>query len=435
VQSVVLSRHVLIAVSSALALGVAHAQPSPAPAPAPPAPAPTTPPAPAPSAEDKELEAAIASDTAARQQAAPAPPPPSTAATATGALSSFNPDISFILDVAGAVFSTTGPNGEGGDHDPKENGFNLQELEMAIGKTVDPYFRFDGSLVFMLDGVEFEEAYATTLALPHNLQMRVGQFLTRFGRINATHPHTWDFLDQPFAITRLFGGDGNRGLGVEVSYLTPAPFYLELISSATMPRGEETARSFLGAADVPIDVPWKLQALGSVREFFELSDDWSLATGQSYVTGPNPTGPDNRTNIVGVDAYLKYRPITYGSYTIVALQTEWFYRQRDVFRRSFTDFSGYAYVFWRFAQRWGTAARYELGSPPKDQSGHLGDDLDPQWIETRQRISIDATFWPSEFSRIRAQGNVNLPETGGDPIWMAFLALEVVVGAHGAHKF
>ena len=54
---------------------------------------------------------------------------------------------------------------------------------------VDPYFRFDSNLVFSQFGVEIEEAYATTLDLPANLQVRAGQFLTRFGRINATHPH------------------------------------------------------------------------------------------------------------------------------------------------------------------------------------------------------------------------------------------------------
>ena len=43
----------------------------------------------------------------------------------------------------------------------------------------------------------------------------------RFGRHNPTHPHAWDFIDQPFVMTRMFGGEGNRGLGLELSWLTP----------------------------------------------------------------------------------------------------------------------------------------------------------------------------------------------------------------------
>lgn len=73
-------------------------------------------------------------------------------------------------------------------------------------------------------GVEIEEVYATTTSLPANLQLRAGQFLTRFGRFNPTHPHTWDFVDQPLIIGNFFGPDGNRGVGAELSYLMSLPF-------------------------------------------------------------------------------------------------------------------------------------------------------------------------------------------------------------------
>ena len=34
-----------------------------------------------------------------------------------------------------------------------------------------------------------------------------------FGRINATHPHTWEFADSPVVNGRLLGPDGLRGVG------------------------------------------------------------------------------------------------------------------------------------------------------------------------------------------------------------------------------
>jgi hypothetical protein len=351
------------------------------------------------------------------------------------ALSSMNPDISFVLDVAAAWFSAD-DNLQTGGHDPTENGFNLQQLEMSIGKAVDPYFRVDGNIVFSQFGVEIEEAYGTTLALPHNLQVRAGQFLTRFGRLNATHPHSWDFVDQPFAIGRIFGAEGNRGLGVEASYLTPLPFYLELVGSVTDAAGESTARSFFGASDLPLETPLDVQATVAAKTFAELSANWSLLGGLSLATGPNATGHDNRSDVWGADLYVKYRPITGASPTVIALQAELFYRRRQVPDAVLADLSGYAYLSWRFAQRWGAAARYEYGSAAEATvGGDVVDDLDPEWTRARHRVSGNLTFWPTEFSRLRAQVSVDDPRWLPDPIVAGFLALELVIGAHGAHHF
>lgn len=370
-----------------------------------------------------EIEAATGADAAALEDASP---PPARA----GAAGSMNPDISFILDVTAAYFSDDDPLQTGG-HDPTENGFNLQQVEMSVGKAVDPYFRVDGNIVFGQFGVEIEEFYATTLALPWNLQARVGQFLTRFGRLNATHPHSWDFVDQPFVLGRVFGGEGNRGLGAELSYLTPLPWYVEVIGSITDPAGEATARSFYGGEDLGIDSPLDFQSSLMIEQFFPLSDNWSLLWGVSAATGPNSTGHGNRSDVFATDFYLKYRPITRGSYTIVALQAEYMFRQRQIPYGRLTDHGAYAYLLWRFAKRWGTAARYEYGAAARG-----GDDyLDPEWTADRHRGAANLTFWPTEFSRVRLQGSVDLPRWRPDPIVAAFLAFEFTIGAHGAHKF
>ena len=107
--------------------------------------------------------------------------------------------------------------------------------------------------MFSQFGVEVEEAYGTTLALPWNLQLRAGQFLTRFGRINSTHPHTWAFLDQPLVVGTFFGGEGNRGLGLEVSWLASfLPWYVELVGSSHQANGDCCMRSYYGAQDLGV---------------------------------------------------------------------------------------------------------------------------------------------------------------------------------------
>ncbi|NMO18994.1 zinc-regulated TonB-dependent outer membrane receptor [Pyxidicoccus fallax] len=345
-------------------------------------------------------------------------------------------DLSFILDVAAAGFSSKEPL-QGGAHDPTRNGFNLQQLELSIGSVVDPYFRFDSNIVFSQFGVEIEEAYGTTLALPYNLQVRAGQFLTRFGRINPTHPHAWDFVDQPFAASRIFGGEGNRGLGTELSWLTPLPWYVELIGSLTDASGEATARSFLGSSGDRVLSPLDLQALGAVKQFFPLTDDLSLMWGLSAATGPNPTGYRNRTDIFGTDIYLRYRPITDGGNpTLITFTAEGYYRRRQVPDDVLTDFNTYAQAAWRFDQRWATALRYELGTPARGENGaEVTDPLDPDWTEDRQRISANVTFWPTEFSRLRLQGATDRVGWRESPDYSVFLALELVTGAHGAHAF
>ena len=119
-------------------------------------------------------------------------------------MQSLNPDISLIADFAAAAFSDDA-HLQTGAHDPQRNGFNLQALELSLGAAVDPYFRFDSHIAFDLEGVDVEEAYGTTLGLPFRLQARLGQFLNRFGRLNASHLQAWNFADQPFALERVFG--------------------------------------------------------------------------------------------------------------------------------------------------------------------------------------------------------------------------------------
>lgn len=344
------------------------------------------------------------------------------------AVQSMNPDLSLILDGAAGWFSDE-DHGQTGAHDPSRTGFTLQQLELSASAIVDPYFRFDANIVFGLFGVEVEEAYGTTLGLPARLQARFGQFLHRFGRINPTHPHSWEFVDQPFAIGRVFGGEGGRGLGVELSWLTPLPWYVETVGSVLQADGEPNARSFYGGNDLGVKEPGDLLYVTALKQFFPLSEDWSLFWGLSGAFGPNSTGRDNRTDVYGTDLYLKFRPITRQSFTIVALTMEALYRRREVPEGLLEDVSGYAQVFWKFAQRWGTAARYEFGSAA------TGDDpLDPEWNDARHRVSANLTFWPTEFSRLRLQGSRDM-RTWTDPVNAVFLAAELVTGAHGSHAF
>ncbi|HEY0705599.1 MAG TPA: zinc-regulated TonB-dependent outer membrane receptor, partial [Polyangia bacterium] len=231
-------------------------------------------------------------------------------------------------------------------------------------------------------------------------------------------------------------GEGNRGAGAEISYLTPLPWYVELIASATDAAGAATARSFWGEQDLGVSGPRDLQYTLALRQFFPLSDDLSLLWGVSSAFGPNPTGHHNRSEVFGTDLYLKYRPLASREFMTIALQAEGLLRRRQIPGDALSDGGGYAQALFRFARRWSVAGRYESGTPVRNRAGAVANDyLDPLWNGHRHRTTTALTFSPTEFSRLRLQASRDATSAPEPAIWSGMLALEVLAGHHGAHPF
>lgn len=157
-------------------------------------------------------------------------------------------DVSF--DILAAAGSSSWDAGDlvalqAGGHDPRRRGFTLQQGELSLVGAVDPFFRGAAHLVFTEEGVEPEEIYAATTALPYGLELKAGNYFAEFGRINARHPHAWTWMDQPIINSRLFGPDGMRAPGARLAWLLPTPFYSQLTAGA-MHGAAETMGSFLG---------------------------------------------------------------------------------------------------------------------------------------------------------------------------------------------
>lgn len=336
-------------------------------------------------------------------------------------------DMALILDVTAAYFSET-PQ-QTGAHDPNRTGVTFQQLELAIGSNIDPYLRLDVNMVFSEFGVEVEEAYFSTLALPWNLKVRGGQLMTQFGRLNPTHPHSWSFLDQPLVNGKFLGGESSRGLGAEVSWLSPLPWFVELVGSATHATGECCARSFYGGEDLGVEVPGDLLYTTAVKQFFPFGTEISLMWGLSGQFGPNPSGQGNRTEIYGTDIYLRWRPVDSVDRTAVSLQAEAMVRRRQVPGDVLQDFGGYAQMVWNINARWETGVRHEF------VSGVENDPIETIWFDDRQRTSAQLTFYPSHFSRFRLQGMWDQPTYLDHSIFGVMLGAEVLAGAHGAHTY
>lgn len=336
-------------------------------------------------------------------------------------------------------------NLQGGGHDPGRNGFTVQNVELSVGGAVDPYLDAQANLIFLIDRdgetiVELEEAFLSTRALPHGLQVKAGQYFTEFGRHNTQHPHTWAFVDQPVVLSRLFGGDGLRSQGARLAWLAPLPWYSEFYLGMQNANGE-TVTSFLWAPDENVgsytlidrggarklkDLLWSARWLNGV----DVSETVSANVGVSALAGPNASATDTDTRIYGVDVYLKWRPVVnQRGFPFLAWQTEWLLRDYETPGSPLKDRGAYTQLLWGFMPRWVAGLRLEYADA-QDNDG-----TDPL-RDRRRRYSPNITFYPTEFSKVRLQYNRDWAEhLDGHTANSVWVQTEINLGAHSAHKF
>ncbi len=342
-----------------------------------------------------------------------------------------NPSLSFILDFAGTYFSAENRIHLGG-HAPTTNGPSIQGAELAASASIDPYFRFD--LAYGMWHGHVEEAYATTTALPWNLKARAGVYKANIGRHNPTHLHQWPFALHPLPNEWLFGAEGLSQPGFELSFLFPAPWYIELIAGVQSGESGSFRTKPLSAGDpTPADFNYPIRLV----QFFDLADDLAMQLGLNAVTGTSPNAPEigNRSLALGTDTFLKWRPIGWGEtgYTFVSWTVEAWYRQMQVAGDLWEDIGGYSDLIYGMDKRWQLALRVELW---KRLSGEAtGTELarDGYGADT-VRATLALSFSPSHFSRVRLQYTFENVE-GYDYNNIVLLQLEVSAGAHGAHTY
>ncbi|MBA4393648.1 MAG: hypothetical protein C0407_08865 [Desulfobacca sp.] len=384
--------------------------------------------------------------------------------------SKFVPDISFIVD--GAYVSRnvndetfrklTVPEWIPSGISSPNRGFNLNYGEMHIYSPVDPYFDLTATIPFSESGVELEEAYFRTRALPWGFQIKGGKFRSSFGRINVQHRHLWDFADAPLINRAFFGEDGLVEKGVQVNWLAPTPFYLLL--GGEILQGENTAsfgtnaislekNSFSFAKDSAQQPNLFLSFIKSSVDIGSLS----LLGGLSYAQGQTRQNGDNGsinqsaygdTKIFGLDLTAKY---FIDSYRYVSWQNEFMHRYMNlnvgmdpapadptqslsIFGKELKQSGFYSQLVYRFAQRWRTGVRYDLLNQNdvyiNGQKQTLPGDLD--------RISAMLEFKPTEFSTLRLQFNRDNSLFNGterEPVNSIFLQFNMAIGAHGAHAY
>ncbi|NWG32433.1 MAG: porin [Rhodocyclaceae bacterium] len=187
------------------------------------------------------------------EQKAAASPVAAPASGQVGAGSSFNPQISLILD---GVYFRDDKQGRSPEmyehldginhshdhaHGALERGFNLRETELVFSAAVSPHFDAAAMLTVSEHGdVELEEAYFDTRSLPYGLKVRGGKFLSGIGYLNGQHPHQWDFVDQNLPYRTLLGEHGLADTGLRLSWLPPTGNWYTLLGVELLQGKEQT---------------------------------------------------------------------------------------------------------------------------------------------------------------------------------------------------
>lgn len=343
-----------------------------------------------------QLQQELAASNARPQQAASRSVRPST-----------NPDISVIGDIRGLYESEA----------ERSIDFALHEVETAFKSVIDPFARADvyisahnedGEIEF-----ELEEAYLTTLSLPHRFQLKAGKFRSNVGKINRTHPHALPFVDIPAVYENYFGHEGLNDQGVGLSWLLPnSSFYQEL--SVEVTRGPDHGESFEAAENN------RFLYTAHLKNFWDLSGNSTFELGLSALAGPNHVGMT--TYMGGVDATYKWKPVRFNTYQSFVAQFEMFVSGMQTSDEDINTQGLYAMASYQFSPRWSIIGRFDHSDLPDD----------PDWNENG--FSGTLAWFVTEFQKIEL-GVKRIWSDQLDTMYTGVIRAIFVIGTHGAHEY
>jgi len=366
-------------------------------------------------------EAAVQTPAAAPSAAEAQPSPAASGGTQTqllggagGAASkALNPDISVIGDFIGAAGGNSAPPLASLQPFPS---LQMHESEIGLQAIIDPYARGDFFISFGEEGVDLEEGYITFTALPASFVAKVGKMRSAFGKVNTMHNHVLPWIDRPLVSTNLVGGeDGLDDAGASVQRILPAPKGIFLEATGQVFRGD--------AGDV--FKSWQKSNVSTVdhlRAYKDITESTNLDIGFSYSRGYNDSSPNFVTNLYGVDATLRWKPLRRSIYHSFIARSELVWSQRQQFPAEQRAFGFYTSGDYQLGRRWFVGGRFDRSD--RSRFANLTD----------QGGSIVLTYWPSEFSQIRGQYEFTKYAEGLNSNQL-LMQLIFSLGAHGAHPF
>ena len=349
---------------------------------------------------------------------------------------SLNPDISAIgellIDLSAKRPKTTS-NGQR---------FEVREVELGIQAVVDPFFRADFFIGLHPDEVEIEEAYLTALALPGDLQGRLGRFHVPLGKVNLIHRPEQITVDYPWMIREFFGDEGLASNGAGLSRIfAPFGFFQELHVYALSGLGghehahgdeeEEPEEDLILTADD--DLLNQLAFVAQLRNYIDLSDAANVEFGVSGGTGRvrelepvlgTPTFQEvfESQHYYGGHLTVRWRPPQQGLYRSFIWNNEVLVSDGHEGKRV----GAFSQAQYQLTRRTYLGARFDAVQTIDALS-------EKNWFNA---ASGYITAFPSEFSRFKL--GVERTFGAGDPFggeWRAVLQTTFAIGPHRPHAF
>jgi plasmid maintenance system antidote protein VapI len=391
--------------------------------------------------------------------------PSGTSATAFNPAISIIPDINYYSDNRrGRAFRLTrqadgfaAPGGDAAASTDPSRGFNLREVEAAFAGAIDPYFDVWATFVVQGERIAAEEAYVQTRKFVPGLQLRVGRFLSGIGYINRQHPHQWDFFDQALPYEALLGG-GLADTGVQATWLPALPIYTLLGFEAL--QGDNPRLANVANGDFPnafVERPGPRVLTGFLRVSPNVGYSSALQLGGSFAhsrhhqealeqDGVLDEGFEGAAWLAGADVVWRYESGRAYGRGNATLQAEFLYRRMDLDQvwtngapvgggapRMARQDGFYVQGIYGFIERWTAGGRFDVIGLRNRLDGPSG--LTEGGATTRATVNV--TFNPTEFSRIRAQYSHSRIRSSGEieRVHQLSLQFQMSLGAHGAHRF
>ncbi len=263
------------------------------------------------------------------------------------------PDISLIGDIRGEF----GPG--------RDDNVFLDELELAIGGFLYPQIRADTYIALDKHGndyeVELEEAYISFLDLGAGFAAQAGKKLIGFGKLNPIHEHAWDFVSRPLVLAEyLDDHDGLAGNGVNLTWLAPLPWFLQL-EAGVWDLADEGGGDDEHGHDhaTPISGSAVSRRLWSG---FAVGDNGDLELGFSTIHGKGDHHEQerDRVSLYGMDLTYTWRG---HGFQRLLWRNEVIYNDRERATHYRRTWGFYSAANWRCNQYWDTGLRYDWVEP------------------------------------------------------------------------
>lgn len=311
--------------------------------------------------------------------------------------------------------------------DAQRDRLTPREVELMFYGPID--HRFDGMISaaahYEAGVVNFElhEAYVKSSKLLPRSRIKLGQYFLGVGRLNRIHRHDWPFISTPRVHEQFFDDEAAIDTGIEYGWLTPLPFYLDVVVGA----GSGFAFGHTHSVGARPLIPTHYTRIST---FSELGLSGGMEIGLNYLG--RRAADNEKLVLVGLDNTMKWRE---GRVLRWLFQTEiWWRLLRSSTNENQRSLGGYFYTQYGFSETWQLGLRLDAFN----ELTRTNAITNQREKNIRYAVVPTLTFVSSEFLKFRGaytfESERELSETQFTDHRLEFQAT-FILGAHPAHDF